>query len=122
MTVQFRSQVVGEEQVGQDAAVPPVEFDPPLNGAFRWQTRSSGVFRLTAAPVLGTTYRVAVADGIVNTGRNATDNRELGEIKSAEFDVVGRWPRYFSRSSSLRASPFRSRGRRAFSSASCDAA
>lgn len=59
--LRFDDPVVDATEVGARTSVMPLELVPPLPGEWTWLSRRSGVFRPTAPPPLGRTFRLTVA-------------------------------------------------------------
>ena len=81
--VRFARTMVAAEQVGVPVADSPLVFAPALPGRFTWLSTRSGVYAPSAAPVLGTGYKVTLRRGLADAG---------GAVVAADFAKVLKTP------------------------------
>ena len=77
--VRFARTMVAAEQVGVAVKDSPLVFAPELPGRFMWLSTRSGVYAPSAAPVLGTGYKVTLRAGLADAG---------GAVVAADFAKV----------------------------------
>lgn len=71
--LRFDVDMVGQDQVGQIAAMSPLRIEPMLKGRFRWTSPCSGIYTPTEAPRLATEYRFRLTSGLMDAaGRESS--------------------------------------------------
>jgi uncharacterized protein YfaS (alpha-2-macroglobulin family) len=85
----FPEPMVDGGSVGQSAEPPPIVVTPPVKGRFTWLSPRSGVFTPEEAFALGTTYRLALREGLKNAGGLAFGGALDTTVATPRFGVKG---------------------------------
>lgn len=86
--VRFVRAMVAAEQVGVVVPESPLVFTPALPGKFTWLSTRSGVYSPTAAPLLGTNYKVTLRAGLAEAGGAVLAGDFAQVLKTPPFQVV----------------------------------
>src|SRR6476660_1226293 len=68
--IRFAAEMVATEQVGKQAEVSPLVFDPPIGGRFVWLSSRSGSFAPAQALPLGTKFKISLLPSLKDRAGN----------------------------------------------------
>jgi len=85
--VRFARPMVAAELVGVAVKDSPLVFTPVLPGRFTWLSTRSGVYAPSAAPLLGTSYKVASRAGLTDTTGAAVAANFAKVLKTPPFQI-----------------------------------
>ena len=91
--VRFARPMVSAEQIGVVVKDAPLVFAPALPGQFTWLSTRSGVYAPTAAPALGTAYRVTLRAGLADAASTKFGPDFSQVLKTPPFQVSAGMPR-----------------------------
>jgi len=83
----FSKPVAKENEVNREAEPGFLEITPPLPGHLFWKTTRVAQYRLAAAPLAGTEYRVSLGKVPAVLRRTGLSGGELGTVKTAPFKL-----------------------------------
>ena len=90
--VRFARPMVAAEQIGVVVKDAPLVFAPALPGQFTWLSTRSGVYAPTAAPALGTAYRVTLRAGLADAASTKFGPDFSQVLKTPPFQVSAGMP------------------------------
>lgn len=97
--LRFDSDMVGQDQVGQTAAMSPLRIEPMLKGRFRWTSPRSGIYTPAEAPRLATEYRFRLTSGLMNAEGRASSARLQRILRMPGLEITNIRGNYHSTNS-----------------------